>query len=530
MSILTKYKKIIGNILLILFVAAVLVLSVRGLPGNPTPEQLNTLYWKDNGPFELSPERGRFALLYSLVENHSFHLSPSIANFTTPDVGYWNNHFVSIFAPTVSIFAIPGYIIGKYFGDSQFGAFAWMALFALFNVLMIRLIAIRLGANPLAAVVSALTFLFATPAYAYAVTIYEHHPSTFLMLVALYLLIRYDNLISTIAIWMLYAFAFTVDYPNLFIMFPIALATFFRSGTIENLHRRIVLKISFPKLFAVLGVIIPLAFLLWVNQMSYGSPFKLSGSVPTIESVSSTGLPIFMSTVGKKQIKTTKAVNTPPPSTLTFFQPRNMLNGFYILLISPDRGILMYTPVMLFGIAGMFLAGRKKQKYLPILLGVVGFNFLLYSMWGDPYGGWAFGGRYLIPTYAILSIYIALLLTYLSKKRIVIFFFFIILAYSIMVNSLGALTSNSNPPQIQAQSLSDITHSKVSYTYMRNVNDLNSDISKSFIFQTFAENYISAWQYYTYITLFILAVTGSLIGFYLISLNEKYRKGGKYEV
>jgi len=321
-----------------------------------------------------------------------------------------------------------------------------------------------------------------------------------------------------------------VDYPNLFIMFPIALATFFRSGTIENLHRRIVLKISFPKLFAVLGVIIPLAFLLWVNQMSYGSPFKLSGSVPTIESVSSTGLPIFMSTVGKKQIKTTKAVNTPPPSTLTFFQPRNMLNGFYILLISPDRGILMYTPVMLFGIAGMFLAGRKKQKYLPILLGVVGFNFLLYSMWGDPYGGWAFGGRYLIPTYAILSIYIALLLTYLSKKRIVIFFFFIILAYSIMVNSLGALTSNSNPPQIQAQSLSDITHSKVSYTYMRNVNDLNSDISKSFIFQTFAENYISAWQYYTYITLFILAVTGSLIGFYLISLNEKYRKGGKYEV
>jgi len=530
MNLLKKYKKVISNILFILFVAGILVLSVRGLPGNPTPQQLNTLYWKDNGPFELSPERGRFALLYSIVEDHTFHLEPSIANFTAPDVGYWNNHFVSIFAPSISFLAIPGYVIGKYFGYSQFGAFLWMSLFALFNVLLIRIIAIRLGANPIAAAIGALTFLFATPAFAYAVTIYEHHPSTFLLLLSFYLLIRYNNLLSLIAIWVLYAFAFTVDYPNLFMMFPIALAAFFRSGVVENAYRRVSVKISLPRLFAVLGVILPLAFLLWFNQMSYGSPFRLSGSVPSIEGVSAKGLPIFASNVGKKVVKTTQAVNTPPPSTLTFFQPRNMLNGFYILLISPDRGVLMYTPVMLFGIAGMFLAVRKKQKYFWILLGVVGFNFLLYSMWGDPYGGWAFGGRYLIPAYAILSIYIGLLLTYLSKKRIVIFLFFIVLTYSIMVNSLGALTSNSNPPQIQAQSLSDITHTKVSYTYMRNVNDLNSNISKSFVFQAFADNYITAWQYYTYITLFILAVTGSLVGYYLITLNDKSRKGGRYAV
>lgn len=530
MQLLTKYKKVIGNILFILFVAAILAFSVRGLPGNPTPAQLNTTYWKDNGPFELSPERGRFALLYSLVENHTFQLTPGLANFTAPDVGYWNNKYVSIFAPSISFLAIPGYMIGKYFGDSQFGAFAWMSLFALFNVLLIRIIAIRMGANPLAAAIGALTFLFATPAYAYAVTIYEHHPSTFLLLLSFYLLIRYNNLLSLIAIWILYAFAFTVDYPNLFMMFPIALAAFFRSGVVEKVHRKLTVKVSLPRLLAVFGVIIPLAFLLWVNQMSYGSPFRLSGSVPTIEGVSANGSPIFLSNTGQKQVKTTQPVNSPPPSTLTFFQPRNMLNGFYILLISPDRGVLMYTPVMLFGIAGMFLAGRKKQKYLPVLLGVVGFNFLLYSMWGDPYGGWAFGGRYLIPSYAVLSIYIALLLSYLSKKRIVIFFFFIVLAYSIIVNSLGALTSNSNPPQIQAESLSNLTHSKVEYTYMRNINDLNSNVSKSFIFQTFADNYITAWQYYTYITLLILGVTGSLVGYYFITLRKKARKGGHYAV
>src|SRR5579863_3303887 len=108
-------RNIIKNSALVLFVVAALALTVRGLPGNPTPTQLNTLAWKDNGPFELSPERGRFALLYSLVENHSFQFQPDLARFTAPDVGYINNTYVSIFAPSISFLAIPGYVIGKYF-------------------------------------------------------------------------------------------------------------------------------------------------------------------------------------------------------------------------------------------------------------------------------------------------------------------------------------------------------------------------------------------------------------------------------
>ncbi len=531
MNILIKYRHIIGNILLVLFVALILALSVRGLPGNPTTKQLNTLAWKDNGPFELSPERGRFALLYSIVEDHSFHLSPSLAAFTAPDVGYWQGHYVSIFAPSVSFLAIPGYIIGKHYGMAQVGAFAWMALFALFNVLLIRTIAIRLGANPIAATIASLTFLFATPAYAYAVTLYEHHPSTFLMLLAFYLYIRFNNVFSSIVIWILYAFAFTVDYPNLFMMFPIALATFFRSGTIENLHRRFNLKISLPKLLSVVFVIVPLIFFLWYNQMSYNSPTKISGSVPTIEGVSANGSPVFLSELEKKQLNlSNQPVNLPPPSALSFFKPRNMINGFYILLFSPDRGILMYTPIVLFGIIGMIMASKRKQKYIPIALGVIGFNFILYSMWGDPYGGWAFGGRYLIPAYAFLSIYIALLLTYAAKRRIIIFFFFIVLSYSIIINSLGALTSNSNPPQIQAASLSDLTHSKVSYTYMRNVNDLNSNTSKSFVYNAYADKYISAWQYYSYITFVILSASALLVVYYLLLFKGKNRKVETYAV
>src|SRR5882672_6559460 len=108
MNILTKYKKLFGNILFFLFIATILFLTVRGLSGNPTITQLNTPYWVSTGPFELSNERGRFALTYSIVENHSFHMQPSLANFAAPDVGYWNHNYVSLFAPSVSMIGIPG--------------------------------------------------------------------------------------------------------------------------------------------------------------------------------------------------------------------------------------------------------------------------------------------------------------------------------------------------------------------------------------------------------------------------------------
>ncbi len=523
MSTLFRFKNYLLILGLIVFVAIMLVVSVRGLPGNPTPTQLNTPYWKNNGPFELSPERGRFAFLYSFVENHSFYLQPSLAQFTAPDVGYWKDHYVSIFPPAISFIAIPGYLIGRHFDLSQYGTFLWMSLFALCNVLLIRLIAIRLGSNAIAATIAGITFLFATPAFAYAVTIYEHHISTFFILLSIYLFIRFNSLLSILVFWIVYAFAFTVDYPNLFMMFPLAIATFFKSFFIENLHEHKVIKISFLRVLSVLAVIIPLTFLLWFNQMSYGNPLKISGTVPTILSVKANGKPNFGEENMKKKVHLTslQIAATPQHSALNFFKPINMLNGFYILLLSPDRGVLVYTPVILFGIVGLFIANKKKQKYIPLLVGIIGFNFLLYSMWGDPYGGFAFGGRYLIPSYAILAIYLALFLTVVSKKKILLFLFFLVFIYSVSVNTIGALTSNAIPPQIQATVLSRVEHRKVNYTFMHDVNILNSNNSKSFIFQQYAKRDMTAWQ-------FDIVITGAIIIFIFVLLLIMNKKKIQY--
>src|SRR5258708_25211290 len=112
-------KKIILFLLPYLFMIAILALSVRGIAGNPTQNELDNPSLKEDGPCELSPERGRFALLYSIVENNSFTFDVPIARFATPDLGTIHGNFVSLFAPGVSFVVIPGYLVGKIFGISQ---------------------------------------------------------------------------------------------------------------------------------------------------------------------------------------------------------------------------------------------------------------------------------------------------------------------------------------------------------------------------------------------------------------------------
>src|SRR3989304_7487772 len=94
-----------------IFVLAAMALSIRGLAGNPNSSDLLSTTWRDEGPFELSPERGRFALTYSIVEDKTLHFSLPVAKFAVPDLGYKNDRYVSLFAPGLSFIITPGYLI-----------------------------------------------------------------------------------------------------------------------------------------------------------------------------------------------------------------------------------------------------------------------------------------------------------------------------------------------------------------------------------------------------------------------------------
>ncbi len=500
-------KKLLSVIIIALFCSLILTLSIRGIPGNPTERDVNNAVWKEDGPLELSPDRGRFALIMSIVQNNSFYFSVPIARFVTPDLGYANGKYVSLFAPGVSFLVMPGFIIGSWLGVSQVGSFAVISIFALINVLLIRALAIRIGTHPIAATISGLIFLFATPAFPYGVTLYQHHISTFLILACLYLLDRWNNFLSLFLIWFLIAAAIPIDYPNLFFLMPIGILALARFISIKAEKENIKISFQFWRLFSFIGVILPLTFFLWFNSVSYGNPLQMSGTVSSVRAIDEKGLPTAPEGAEKESIARLTNPDLQNKSAIRFFDPRRLLNGFYVHFLSPDRGMIIFTPVMFLGIIGMYLGYKKNLKLIPVSIAVVGITILLYSMWGDPWGGWAFGSRYLIPVYAVFSIYIGLILSEWRKKTAILFVIFILFLYSSMINTLGAITSNANPPEVEIQGLIKQSGIQQVATYQRNINFLNANKSKTFVYQTFANKYMNAWQYYGLVLSIILGCT-----------------------
>lgn len=498
-------------LLFFIFCFLVLGLSLRGIPGNPTNETLNSQRWKDNGPLELSPERGRFALTYSVIEDKSFQFSVPVARFATPDLAISNGKYVSLFAPGVSFLIIPGYLIGKTFGLAQVGSFAIITIFALLNVVLLIKIITNLGIRLWASLIASIVFIFATPAFAYAVSLYQHHITTFLILFAIYVLTRWNNFWSVALIFLLAGVSIPVDYPNIFLMFPIVLVTLTKFVNIDRI-RNLRIRVKFIGALAILVGVIPIILFLTFNKFSYGNPLQLSGTLKTVKAIDEEGKPVPI----EKLIETpgsgfTKEDITRQKTATGFFKTRNLLRGFYIHLFSPDRGIIVYTPVIFFGLLGVFYAYRGKVKILNLLLAIVAVNWILYSMWGDAYGGWAFGSRYILPFYAVMSILIAIALFHQRKNILFLTFFFLVLSYSVAVNTLGAITSSRNPPKVEAIPLEKLSGVKEKYTYGRNFDYLKNNRSKSFIYQTFAFKYLTVWQYYLLISSSIIILSGLIL-------------------
>lgn len=528
----------LNTLVIFLLCGVVLALSLRGLPGTPDIVTLNSDAWTKGGPLELSPERGRFALLYSIVEEKSLTFSVPVARLATPDLAITEEGvYASLFAPVVSFLAIPGYLFGTMLGASQVGAYAVIALFVLANIFLIRGIAVRLGAEPFAATFAGLTFGFATPAFAYGVNLYQHHVSTFLLLSSLYLLLRFHNIWSLAYVWFACALAVVVDNPNLFLMLPIgaySLWLMWQVSTVAGKNgRQIRWPHAFLSLLTFLSMIFPIAFFLWYNQAAYGDPFQLPGTLRGVDEIGPDGRPAKENTYEKETGVLSVADENDSGASrektaLGFFETRNLYNGFYIHFLSPDRGILWYAPVVFLGIVGLSLIYRRRHDVTAIILATTGVNILLYSMWDDPWGGWAFGSRYLIPTYALLSLGIAFILSHWKHRLIAVMLFAPLFIFSLWVNSLGALTTSANPPQVEVLALEKQSGHEEKYTFLRNYEYLHEKYqkigSKAFVYQSGAKRYLSAPEYHMIVFTLLLFIAGLVAVQGVLSRRESFLK------
>jgi hypothetical protein len=514
--------------IMVIFCAGILALSVRGLPGNPDVDTLTSSEWQGSGPFESSNERGRFALTYSFIENHSLQFSRQIAQFATPDLAITGKgEYVSLFAPGTSFLIMPGYLAGKFLGASQVGAFVVVVIFALMNTLLIYVIAKRLGAYPLAAALGALAFLFATPAFTYAVSLSQHHFSVFALLLSLYLLIRWNNWWSLSLVWFLCALSIVIDNPNVFLMFPVGVYALGRILLLKRSGEGLQFSIRLVYILTFLMMIIPLAFFAWFNQNSNGNAFQLAGTLKRVLSVDQTQTEV-QTDVEKLSVNIhikssiEKVENNKEKTAVGFFQTRNLWNGFYVHFISADRGIVWFTPIVLLGIFGFIFLFQVHRSITAVIVASIGVNILLYSMWGDPWGGWAFGSRYLIPTYALLSIGLGIALTQWRKNIIFLVIFLVLFIYSVRINTLGALGTSTIPPQVEVLALEKLTGKVQKYDFERSRDYLYEQGSKSFVYNVFIQKYMTAPQYYTIVSsLIVIMGSGMLLTLWFISRKEK---------
>ena len=90
---------------------------------------------------------------------------------------------------------------------------------------------------------------------------------------------------------------------------------------------------------------------------------------------------------------------------LTIFSP-NILFGLYKLLLSPLRGLFIYSPLLLLVFAGFYRLWQSHKLETALLVGQAGVTIFLFSAWTSG-EGLSWGSRFLVPVVPLLCVGLA---------------------------------------------------------------------------------------------------------------------------
>jgi hypothetical protein len=99
-----------------------------------------------------------------------------------------------------------------------------------------------------------------------------------------------------------------------------------------------------------------------------------------------------------------------------YFADPHILDG----LFSFRKGWLVYTPIMIFALIGLFVNDNRMKEQRIALISFMMLNiYIVFSWWCWWYGG-TFGQRSLIESYALLALPLASFITIVIKKKIIV--------------------------------------------------------------------------------------------------------------
>jgi hypothetical protein len=130
-------------------------------------------------------------------------------------------------------------------------------------------------------------------------------------------------------------------------------------------------------------------------------------------------------------------------------------------LVSPSRGLLIFSPVLLFSVVGVALkAARRTLTRLDwSLLIILGLHWLVISAFPKWWGGWSYGPRFTSDVLPYLVYFLIPVLAWMGEPRtpaVVAVFFWITVTVSVFIHYRGAndratFDWNGQPVQVDVQ-------------------------------------------------------------------------------
>ena len=494
------------KIFIILVGALLLFSTMKGVLGNPTFQNILDGY-TTTAAIENGPELGRYMHLIAMADNHTYALTRAMVQ-KGPDYGYSGGKYFSLFAPGVAYLTLPSYLFGKYFHSAMLFTFGFVGLISIINFLLLYTISRKIFSLPnWISVLVVIIFGFASTAWNYETLIYQHAFTTLAMLSSFYAVWRYRqntrfSYLWAIVVWVGYGAAIFFDYPNIILMLPIMV--YFLLSAIDFNWNSKPRKFRIRKSIFIASIffIILIALHGYHNYKYFGSWKKIGSNIISLDTLRQAKV------FDTPNIETFIATKAPPKEISKNLQEKNLFSSFYTLTFALDKGLFIFSPIFLLALWGMFNLRKKLTIEHSVWMALFLINLFFYCGWGDPWGGWAYGPRYLFPSMAVLSVFVGVWLHYnrgLIYKLLLTLFFI----YSSGVALLGALTTT----QLRPRTLNDGTK----HNYLYNLDFLKANKGSSFIYNTYLSHSMTLIEYYFIIFAFLF-----LVFMYILFILSRY--------
>lgn len=456
--------------------------------------------------FESSHDRAPYALMLSLDENNSFSLTKELAEFASPDVGVFNNKFYILFPPGMSLYVYPFFTLGKMIGVSHLFSVLSVILLAICCFILITIISNRMFSLSIwESILAGFVFSFGTTSWGYATTLYQHIPTTFLLLLGFYGVWKSKKNSKTritwgILVWLTYGFGVFIDLPNLLLLSPIIIYFLFSNICFSEHKSKYTITLNMSILITSVAFLALLLAHAYYNTVAFGDWKTYGQTLTRYEGEEKYENKLI------QRAKDATVSGTLKKKTSSVLKEENIVNGIYRLTIADDKGLFVFSPILILGIIGFFLIRKEQSIEYIVTISIIVINFFIYASFSDVWGGWAYGPRYLIPSMALFSIGVALFVAKFRFQFIGRLIFLSTYSYSAAIALLGVLTTNAIPPSVEAIGLG------VKSNYLYSFDFFNLGKTGSIVYATWFSN----MTLFTYATCLFSILLGSVIAITII--------------